>query len=278
MSAGTVARRRGRPRRRQPSRCARARCSPLPRLSPRSRLGRRRRSQGRRPAQRAPQQPPARQQPPFPARLVAASEGPRRPPLPPPGQPQAGFPNRPPRGAPWPEPGVGARPPPANGSYAEVPPAPPRTARPRPQAAPHPCRVAADTAEKGLLVESRAAPHARRRAGAGRGAHRPRPDRWPDRGAQRPRRGTRCRATADARAVGAPQGAGRRLLDRAGDARDAMGRQRQQHDPRRLRDLALDGGGAPARSRPADADGIGAHRRPRRPRGGSRRRRIGSSR
>ena len=51
-----------------------------------------------------------------------------------------------------------------------------------------------------------------------------------------------------------------------------------EHDPRRLRELALDGGGAPARPRPADPDGVGAHGRPRRPRGRSRRRPIGSSR
>jgi hypothetical protein len=101
------------------------------------------------PAHRVPQPPPARPQPPFPARPVAASEGPRRPPLPPAGQPQPGFPNRPPR-APWPEPGVGAPPPRANGSYGEAPPAP----RERPVArAPHAPRAGGHT-EKGVLVES----------------------------------------------------------------------------------------------------------------------------
>jgi len=100
------------------------------------------------PAQRV--QPPARQQPPFPARPVAASEGPRRPPLPPPGQAQVGFPNRPPRGAPWPEPGVGARPPLANGSYAETPPAPRERPGARGQQAPR----GGGHAEKGLLVEA----------------------------------------------------------------------------------------------------------------------------
>ncbi len=101
------------------------------------------------PVPRVPQPPPARPQPPFPARPVAASEGPRRPPLPPAGQPQPGFPNRPPR-APWPEPGVGAPPPRANGSYAEAPPAP----RERPVArGPQPPRAGGHT-EKGVLVES----------------------------------------------------------------------------------------------------------------------------
>jgi hypothetical protein len=100
------------------------------------------------PAQRVP--PPARQQPPFPARPVAASEGPRRPPLPPPGQAQVGFPNRPPRGAPWPETGGGARPPMANGSYAETPPAPRERPGARGQQAP---RGGGHT-EKGVLVEA----------------------------------------------------------------------------------------------------------------------------
>jgi len=101
--------------------------------------------------QPAPRVPPlARQQPPFPARPVAASEGPRRPPLPPPGQAQVGFPNRPPRGAPWPEPGVGARPPLANGSYAETPPAPRERPGARGQQAPR----GGGHAEKGLLVEA----------------------------------------------------------------------------------------------------------------------------
>ena len=100
------------------------------------------------PAHRVP--PPTRQQPPFPARPVAAGEGPRRPPLPPPGQAQVAFPNRPPRGAPWPEPGVGARPPLANGSYAEAPPAP----RERPAARGPQAPRAGGHPEKGLLVEA----------------------------------------------------------------------------------------------------------------------------
>jgi hypothetical protein len=108
------------------------------------------------PQNRVPQTPPARPQPPFPARPVAASEGPRRPPLPPPGQPQVGFPNRPPRGAPWPEPGVGGRPPLANGSYAEAPPAPrerPVARGPQAPWSPQAPR-AGGHAEKGLLVEA----------------------------------------------------------------------------------------------------------------------------
>ena len=70
-------------------------------------------------------------------------------------QQQAGFPNRPPR-APWQEPGVGARPPPANGSYAEAPPARGERPVPRPGQAPRspPVPRGGGPADKGLLVES----------------------------------------------------------------------------------------------------------------------------
>jgi hypothetical protein len=118
------------------------------------------------PAQRLPQPPPpatARSQPPLPARLIAPGEGPRRPPLPPPGAPQPppGFPNRPPR-APWPEPGEHqalARPPLANGSYGGAPPAPPlapspSAGRPPQPTAPHTLQRGPGHADKGLLVES----------------------------------------------------------------------------------------------------------------------------
>src|SRR5438876_1210443 len=108
-------------------------------------------------ANRLPQSPPARPLP-FPVRPVAAGEGPRRPPLPPSpsaaGQPQHGYPNRPPR-APWPElgerGGAAARPAHANGSFAEAPSAVARA----PQAAwaPPTPRGSGQT-EKGLLVES----------------------------------------------------------------------------------------------------------------------------
>ena len=96
---------------------------------------------------------PPRQQPPLPGRLVAAGQGPRRPPL-----PQPGFPNRPPR-APWPEPGErgnGARPPSANGSYAGAPPAGRERPGARPQQAPRspPMPRGPGEREKGLLVES----------------------------------------------------------------------------------------------------------------------------
>ena len=104
---------------------------------------------------RAPQQPPVRPQPPLPARLVGAGQGPRRPPLPPPEQQQAGFPNRPPR-APWQEPGIGARPPPANGSYSEGPPARGERPVPRPGKTPRspPVPRGGGSTDKGLLVES----------------------------------------------------------------------------------------------------------------------------
>ena len=178
------------------------------------------------PAHRVPQPPPARPQPPFPARPVAASEGPRRPPLPPAGQPQPGFPNRPSR-APWPEPGVGARPPLANGSYVEAPPAP----RERPVArAPQAPRAGGHT-EKGVLVES--VPR-RMRVGVPAPAEvRIARDRIEGLIVALNGRGAAPLAEQPlTRALSVPpQGAGRRLLDRAGDAGDAMGRQRQQHDP-----------------------------------------------
>jgi hypothetical protein len=96
---------------------------------------------------------PPRPQPPLPGRLVAAGQGPRRPPL-----PQPGFPNRPPR-APWPEPaqrGNGARPPSPNGSHAPAPPAGRERPGARSQQASRspPNPRGAGEREKGLLVES----------------------------------------------------------------------------------------------------------------------------
>jgi hypothetical protein len=116
-----------------------------------------------------PQPPPARPQPalaraptpPFPARPLQPHEGPRRPPLPPRpvayAQPQPGFPNRPAR-APWPEPaerGPAARPPLANGSYAEFP-SPPHHAPERPDQVPRPVSAPRGgvPGEKGLLIET----------------------------------------------------------------------------------------------------------------------------
>ena len=103
----------------------------------------------------------ARAPSPFPARPVQPNEGPRRPPLPPRatpyGQPQPGFPNRPAR-APWPEPrerGADARPPLANGSYAEFPP-PPHQAPERPDHGGRPAQAPRGGVhgEKGLLIEA----------------------------------------------------------------------------------------------------------------------------
>jgi neural Wiskott-Aldrich syndrome protein len=110
---------------------------------------------------RAPQPALGRAPPmPFPARPLQPHEGPRRPPLPPRaapphGQPQPGFPNRPAR-APWPEPGergAGARPPLANGSYAELP-LPPQQAPDRPGPAVRPGQRGGVPGEKGLLIEA----------------------------------------------------------------------------------------------------------------------------
>jgi hypothetical protein len=93
--------------------------------------------------------------PPFPARPLQPHEGPRRPPLPErpagPARPQQpAFAARPQR-APWPEPadhGDDIRPQPANGSYAQAPPAPQRTLeRPGPPRG-------VPQGEKGLLIEA----------------------------------------------------------------------------------------------------------------------------
>ena len=187
------------------------------------------------------------------------------------GQRSLGFPNRPPR-APWPEPGergtVHAHPQPTAATperhlrRRERPGARPQQARRSP-----PVPRGAGERRQGPAGRKRAAPHARRRAGGGGGAHRPRPHRRPDRHPQWPRRGAARRAAADAGAVGASQSARRRLLDRARDARDAMGRQRPAA---RSTTTTRAGAGrwwrAGAGAGRTGADGVGAHGRPRRAR------------
>ena len=183
----------------------------------------------------------ARAPPPFPARPLQPNEGPRRPPLPPRpapyGQPQPGSPNRPAR-APWPEPGErGGRPAPARQWQLRRVRPPPHQARraARPCAAPAQAPRARRAGRAGLLIESRAAPHARRRAHDRRGADCSRQGRRPAGGAQRPRHAHPPDAVPRPRPVGAA----------AGDRRAASG----SSPPRRRRSGSTVAPGRPGRLR-----------------------------
>ena len=91
---------------------------------------------------------------------------------------------------------------------------------------------------EGAADRGRAAPHAHGRTCDRRGADRPRQGRRPAASAQRPRPEAVRRRPQGAGAVGAPAGCKGRLLDRAGDARDALARERARPRRGRLHHLA----------------------------------------